>query len=309
MDTKGKIFTLLKESDDILSGERISVELGVSRVSVWKHVKKMVNSGIPITSSSKGYRLNSDPDSLNPMEFGDRADRVHYFQETSSTMDEATTVARNDCPDFTVIVADHQTGGRGRMERVWFSDRGGLYFTIVVRPDVPIIQASLINLAAAVEMTRLLQSSYDVPASLKWPNDILVNGMKICGFLSRMETEGDQIGYLSIGVGLNVNNDPEKVEPVAVSMKALLERKIPRREILVTFLDRFEKRLEQFDPQSVTDDWKADNITIGRQVTVRTMKKTVEGFATGIDSIGGLILQLPDGTRETIVHGDCFQRY
>lgn len=308
MNTKGKIFTLLKESDDILSGERISVELGVSRVSVWKHVKKMVNSGIPITSSSKGYRLRSDPDSLNPMEFGDRADRVHYFQETSSTMDEATTAARRDCPDYTVIVADQQTGGRGRMERVWFSDRGGLYFTIVVRPDVPISQASLVNLAAAVEMAKLLQTSYAVPASLKWPNDILVNGMKICGFLSRMETEGDQIGHLSIGVGLNVNNDPEKVEPVAVSLKALLERNIPRREILVTFLDRFEKRLEQFDTQSVIDDWKANNITIGRQVTVKTMKNTVEGVATDIDSIGGLILQLPDGTRETIVHGDCFQR-
>jgi BirA family biotin operon repressor/biotin-[acetyl-CoA-carboxylase] ligase len=307
MDTKGKIFTLLKESDDILSGERISAELGVSRVTVWKHVKKMVNAGIPITSSSKGYRLRSNPDSLNPMEFGDRADRVHYFQDTSSTMDEATTVARNGCPDFTVIVADRQTGGRGRMARVWFSDRGGLYFTIVVRPDVPIIHASLINLAAAVEMTRLLRSSYDVPASLKWPNDILVNGMKICGFLSRMETEGDQIRHLSIGVGLNVNNDPEKVEPVAVSLKALLERTIPRREILVTFLDRFEKRLEQFDAQSVIDDWRANNITIGRQVTVKTMKKTVEGLATGIDSIGGLILQFADGTRETIVHGDCFQ--
>lgn len=308
MDTKEKIFTLLKERDDVLSGERISAALGISRVSVWKHIKKMVKAGIPITSSSKGYRLASNPDSLNPLEFGDRAGRVHYLQETASTMDEATAAARNGCPDLTVIVAGRQTGGRGRMERVWSSDSGGLYFTIVVRPDVPVLEASLLNLAAAVEMTMLLRSSYDVPAALKWPNDILVNGRKICGFLSRMETEGDQIGHLAIGIGLNVNNDPEKVEPAAVSMKTLLKRDIPRREILVAFLDRFEKRLEHFDPHSVIEDWKANNVTIGRQVTIKTLKKTVQGTASDIDMIGGLILQLPDGTHETIVHGDCFQR-
>ncbi len=308
MKTKEKIFHLLKETDDILSGERISAELGVSRVSVWKHIKKMVAAGIPISSSSKGYRLSSNPDSLNPMEFGDRAGRVHYFQETSSTMDDATALARQGCPDFTVIVAERQTGGRGRMERVWISGSGGLYFTTVVRPDIPVIQASLVTLAAAVEMTMLLRSSYNIPASLKWPNDILVNGLKICGFLSRMETEGDQIGHLSIGIGLNVNNAPEQEEPVAVSMKKLLGRTIPRREILVSFLDCFEKRLENFDPQAVIDDWKNNNITIGKQVTITTFKETVEGIATDIDLIGGLILQLPDGTRETIIHGDCFQR-
>jgi len=308
MGTRNKIFVMLKEADGLLSGEMISAELGISRVSVWKHIKKMVNEGIPVSSSSRGYRLQPDADRLNPMEFGNRAGRIHHLQETASTMDDAAVLARSGCADFTVIVADRQTGGRGRMERRWVSDSGGLYFTIVLRPSIPLVEASLVNLAAAVEMADLLRSSYDVPATLKWPNDILVDDMKICGILSRMETEGGQIGYLLVGMGLNVNNAAEQKEPVAVSMYTLLGRTVPRREILVAYLDRFENRIEQFDPQAVVADWKAANMTLGREVTVKTLKETVQGVATDIDPMGGLVLQLSDGTRRTIVHGDCFQR-
>ncbi len=307
-NTKEKIFALLKASGDVLSGERISNELGISRVSVWKHVKRMVNAGIPVSSSSKGYRLDSDPDSLNPLEFAHRSGRVHYFEETASTMDEATILARQGCPEFTVAVADRQSGGRGRMERAWVSGSGGLYFTVVVRPDLPLIEAGLVNLAAAVEMADLLKTVYDVPAVLKWPNDILVNGLKICGILSRMETEGGRIGHLSIGIGLNVNNEPEQQERLAVSLKTLTGQNVPRREILVAFLDSFEKRLEQFDAQAVIDDWKKSNTTIGKNVTVRTFRDSLEGRAADIDQFGGLILELADGSRQTIIHGDCFQK-
>ncbi len=307
-NTKEKIFSLLKASGDVLSGESISAELGISRVSVWKHVKRMVSAGIPVSSSSRGYRLVSDPDSLNPLEFAHRSGRVHLFQETASTMDEATILARQGCPDFTVAVAERQTGGRGRMERVWVSGRGGLYFTVVVRPDLPLIEASLVNLAAAVEMASLLKTVYGVEAVLKWPNDILVNGLKICGILSRMETEGERIAHLSIGIGLNVNNDPEQQETQAVSLKTLTGQNVPRRRILVAFLERFEKRLEQFDSQAVIADWKKNNTTIGRNVSVRTFRDSLEGRAADIDHFGGLILELADGSRRTIVHGDCFQR-
>ncbi len=307
--TKEKIFALLKECDDVLSGERISAVLGISRVSVWKHIKRMVAGGLPIASSSRGYRLVSDPDSLNPLEFGDRAGRIHFFRETVSTMDEATTLARAGCPDFTVAVADRQSAGRGRMERVWVSESGGLYFTVVVRPDIPVVEASLVNLAAAVEMAELLRTAYKVPAVLKWPNDILVNGLKICGILSRMETEGERIAYLSIGVGLNVNNDAPEQELPAVSVKVVAGHDVPRREILTDFLDRFEKRLGQFDAQSVIADWKKNNMTIGNQVIVKTFKDKVQGRATDIDPGGGLILQLEDGSLQTIVHGDCFQKH
>jgi len=306
MSQKEKIFTLLKEADEVLSGEKISSILGISRVSVWKHVKGMVQANIPIVSSPQGYRLMPDPDSLLSWEFGVWQDRIHLFQELSSTMDEATTLARQGCPAFSAVVAERQTQGRGRMQRVWASDEGGLYFSVIVRPDVPIMLASLVNLAAAVEMTDLLRSNYHVQATLKWPNDILVNDLKICGVLSQMDTDGDQIGNIRIGVGLNVNNDPEQEEYAAVSLQRLVGRQVPRREILIAFLSKFEQRLMNFEPQTLIDNWKANNATIGRHVRVSTLKKTIEGRAIDIDSHGGLILQMADGRYETAIHGDCF---
>lgn len=308
MDPKQKIFDILNQADGVVSGETLSVELGVSRVSIWKHIKGLVQAGISIVSSSKGYRLTRDADSLLPWEFDAWQDRIHYFQETGSTMDEAMHLARKGCPDFTVAVAERQLRGRGRMQRTWLSDDGGLYFTVVVRTDIPIMLAGLVNLAAAVDMANLLRSLYRVDARLKWPNDILVNTGKICGVLSQMEAEGDQVNHLNIGIGLNVNNAPEAEESMAVSLKALLGRPLPRREILVAFLDRFEKRMLTFDPHAVIEEWKARNATLGQKVRVFTVKDVVEGIAVDVDAHGGLILQLADGARQTLMHGDCFHQ-
>ncbi|WP_372679502.1 biotin--[acetyl-CoA-carboxylase] ligase [Desulfosarcina sp.] len=308
MDPKQTIYNLLNRADDVVSGETLSAELGVSRVSVWKHVQGLIKSGISIVSSPKGYRLTRDPDSLVPWAFDARQDRIHYFQETGSTMDEAMVMARKGCVDFTVVVAQRQTRGRGRMQRTWLSADGGLYFTVVVRPDIPMMLAGLVNLAAAVDMAKLLRSLYQVEACLKWPNDILVGNHKLCGLLSQMEAEGDQVAHMNIGVGLNVNNAPETEAPIATSLKALLGRPVPRREILVAFLNEFEKRMSTFDPHAVIDEWKSNNVTLGRTVRVITVKDVVEGTAVDVDAHGGLILELADGTSQTVMHGDCFHR-
>jgi BirA family biotin operon repressor/biotin-[acetyl-CoA-carboxylase] ligase len=194
------------------------------------------------------------------------------------------------------------------MQRTWQSAGGGLYFTVVVRPDIPMMLAGLVNLAAAVDMAKLLRSLYQVDACLKWPNDILVDNHKLCGLLSQMEAEGDQVAHMNIGIGLNVNNAPETESPIAISLKALLGRPVPRREILVAFLNIFEKRMLTFDPHVVISEWKSNNVTLGRRVRVITVKDMVEGTAVDVDSHGGLILQLSDGTRQTVMHGDCFHR-
>lgn len=308
MNPKQKIFKILNQADGVISGETLSAELGVSRVSIWKHIQGLVKSGISIVSSPKGYRLTRDPDSLVPWAFDTWQDRIHFFQETGSTMDEAMVMARKGCADFTVVVAQRQTRGRGRMQRTWQSADGGLYFTVVVRPDIPMMLAGLVNLAAAVDMAGLLRSLYQVDACLKWPNDILVDNHKLCGLLSQLEAEGDQVAHMNIGIGLNVNNLPETEAPIAISLKALLGRPVPRREILVGFLNVFEKRMLTFDPHVVIDEWKSKNVTLGRRVRVITVKNMVEGTAVDVDSHGGLILELSDGTRQTVMHGDCFHR-
>ena len=308
MDSKQKIYSLLSQADGVISGETLSAELGVSRVSIWKHIQGLIHSGIPIVSSPKGYCMPPDPDSLVPWAFEAWQDRIQYFQETGSTMDEAMVMARKGCVDFTVVVAQRQTCGRGRMQRTWLSADGGLYFTVVVRPDIPMVLAGLVNLAAAVDMANLLRSLYQVDACLKWPNDILVDQYKLCGVLSQMEGEGDQVAHMNIGIGLNVNNAPQTESPMAISLKALLGRSVPRREILVAFLNDFKKRMLVFDPIAVIDEWKLNNVTLGRQVRVVTVKDRVEGTAVDLDSHGGLILRLADGTCQTVLYGDCFHR-
>jgi BirA family biotin operon repressor/biotin-[acetyl-CoA-carboxylase] ligase len=308
MDPKQTIYTILNQADGVVSGETLSAELGVSRVSIWKHIQGLVKSGVSIVSSPKGYRLTRDSDCLVPWAFDTWQDRIHFFQETGSTMDEAMSMAREGCTDFTVVVAQRQTRGRGRMQRTWLSADGGLYFTVVVRPDIPMMLAGLVNLAAAVDMANLLRSLYQVDARLKWPNDILVDNQKLCGLLSQMEAEGDQVAHMNIGIGLNVNNAPQTETPIATSLKALLGRPVPRREILVAFLTVFEKRMLTFDPHAVIEAWRLNNVTLGRQVCVNTVKEMVDGTAVDVDSRGGLILQLADGTRRTVMHGDCFHR-
>ena len=308
MDPKQHIIKILDHADHVISGETISDALGISRVAVWKHIQGLVQSGVPIAASSKGYQLENDPDSLQPWTFGARQTRIHYHPETSSTMDDAAALARQGCPNFTVIVAERQSKGRGRMQRDWLSNDGGLYFSIVVRPDIPMLLAGLINLTAAVDMAELLRSDYDIDAGVKWPNDILVGKHKICGILSQMDAEGERVAHINIGIGLNVNNTPQTEEPVAISMKTLLGRSVPRREILNGFLDRFEKRMAAFDPQQVLEQWKSLNVTIGQRVRVFTIKDMIEGAAVDIDAQGGLIVRQADGSETTVMVGDCFHR-
>jgi BirA family biotin operon repressor/biotin-[acetyl-CoA-carboxylase] ligase len=306
MSPKQRILHLLKQADAVVSGETLSAQLGISRVSVWKHVKGLVRDGAAILSTPKGYCLQHDGDSLHPFHFDARQERIHFFKETGSTMDEAMRLARKGCPDFTVAVAQRQTRGRGRMQRSWVSADGGLYFTVVVRPAIPMVMAGLVNLAAAVDMAGVLTSAYGVDAGVKWPNDILVGGKKICGILSQMEAEGDQVVHLNIGMGLNVNNYPEQAQPAAVSLRSLLGRTLPRREIMVAFLDAFERRLAAWDAGGVIDQWKSRNVTLGKPVRVDTLRQSFEGMAVDLDENGGLVLQMADGARQTVVHGDCF---
>lgn len=308
MDPKRKIIDMLNQAGSVVSGETLSAELGISRVSVWKHIKGLVQSGIPVVSSSKGYRLHRDPDSLHPWAFDAWQDRIHYFAETTSTMDEAMALARKGCPDFSVAVAQRQTRGRGRMKRTWLSADGGLYFTVVVRPEIPMMLAGLVNLAAAIDMADLLRSMHRVDAQLKWPNDILVGNHKICGVLSQMEAEGDQVAHMNIGIGLNVNNAAETEEPIAVSLKTLKGRPVARREILVAFLDAFKRRILTFEPDKVIEQWQSRNVTLGQKVRVITVRDRVEGTAEALDANGGLILRLADGSRQTVIYGDCFHR-
>ncbi len=248
-------------------------------------------------------------DTLFPWEFPNRQDRFHFFPEVDSTMEIARELAHDGCPAFTVVTADRQTKGRGRLRRTWLSDLGGLYFTLVLRSKIPPALSFRINFAAAVVLARLLQREFNLPAKVKWPNDILVNGKKICGMLSEMEVEAEALVFVNIGIGININNDPSSQEPQATSLQKELGRKVLRKQILAGFLDDFENRLEQpATLVTIIDEWKAENATIGRPVRIVTGDRQFAGTAMDVDETGALILELADGRRQQILYGDCFHQ-
>jgi BirA family biotin operon repressor/biotin-[acetyl-CoA-carboxylase] ligase len=303
---KSQILKLLRESGRVVSGNTLCGRLGTSRVAVWKHIQKLQEMGYDIESGARGYRLRSSPDSLHSWEFPGREARMMYLPETPSTMDPAKELARRGCPAFTTVVAGRQTQGRGRLRRAWSSEEGGLYFTVVLRPRIPVLWGSRAHFLASLTLAAILQEGYHVDAGLKWPNDILVQGRKLCGLLAEMESEGDQVNFINIGIGLNVNNDPAAVEPPAVSLKALLGRTVPRREILARFLDELEARIAAEPWETVIPAWKARSVTLNRPVRIVTANEEVGGLAVDVDENGALLLRQPDGSIRTVIHGDCF---
>ena len=306
---KRKILQFLQDADEILSGEQMSNQLGVSRVSVWKHIRSLQEAGYPIVSTPKGYRLDERPDLLQPWEFPGREERMHCHREVASTMSLARQLAREGCPAFSVVTAESQSRGRGRLGRVWHSAPGGLYFTIVLRPDLPPQLSSLTTFAAGLTWVRLLEEDYGLVVGLKWPNDLLADERKVSGMLSEMEARGDMLTFVNIGIGINVNNDPTGEETNAIALAGLAGHPLSRRDLLENFLNRFERRMS--DPRGldhIIAEWKPHAVTLNRKVKIVTTRETVTGFARDVDETGALILETADGTRQRIIHGDCFHQ-
>ena len=305
---KGKILKMLRQSWEIVSGETLSSELGISRVSIWKHIRKLQELGYDILSTPKGYQLKSTPDALFPWEFPERESKIHYFDSADSTMDIARSLARQGCPDFTVIVAGQQEKGRGRLKRRWLSSKGGLYFTVVVKPQLPVVLSSRVNFAASLVLAQILRNRFNIQAMVKWPNDILVHDRKMAGILSEMEAEADMVTFINVGIGINVNNDPTPVDQAATSLKHLLGREISRKELLSRFLDEFEKQLSDNSLNNVISQWKKYTLTLNRHVKIVTTQDTTEGVAIDIEENGALVLRLKDGSLKRIIYGDCFHK-
>lgn len=303
---KKEILEILRQNSEQISGEKLSSSLDVSRVTIWKHIKGLIAHGYDIEATAKGYRLIAAPDTPFAWEYPERQETIHYFKSVSSTMDVARDLARKGCPHLTVVVADVQDHGRGRLRRTWHSSQGGLYFTVVLRLAMPPQYLGRVNFYASSILAETLREYYGVYACVKWPNDILLDGRKLCGMLSEMEVEGQMATFLNIGIGLNVNNDPTQLEPNAVSLKLFLNHSVRRNELLAVFLDRFERNLELAMSETVIDRWKTLNATLGRSVTVKTHNETLEGTAMDVDSDGALLIEQADGRLRKIIYGDCF---
>jgi BirA family biotin operon repressor/biotin-[acetyl-CoA-carboxylase] ligase len=303
---KAQILDILRSQDEVVSGEALSAALGVSRVSVWKHIRKLQELGYEIRSTSGGYRLLSRPDILFPWEYKGRTANILYFPEVVSTMDTARDLARRNCPDFTVVIAGRQTRGRGRLARRWVSDDGGLYFTMVMRPQIPVQLSFRMNFLASLTLARVIRQMFQIDAMVKWPNDILVAERKISGMLSELEAEADRVFFINIGMGINVNNDPSGAEPAASSLKKIAGRELSKKDLLACFLEEFGHRTRSTDLDNVVTEWKKYAVTLGRRVRIVTQREQSEGTAVDVDENGALVLELENGDRKKIIYGDCF---
>jgi BirA family biotin operon repressor/biotin-[acetyl-CoA-carboxylase] ligase len=312
-----KIIQLLKRSSGYLSGEAISRQLSISRSGVWKNIQELRRDGYGITAvPHEGYRLENIPDKLFTHEIrhglGTRrfGRKVESFNEVSSTMDLAFQVGINGASEGTLICAESQTRGRGRMGRSWFSPPGqGLYFSVILRPPLTSDQAAKLTLLSAVAVGEALREGCGCDARIKWPNDLQVQGRKLCGILTEMRAEMDQVLFVVVGVGVNVHGLEKDLPPGATSLEreALLRcprgKAISRVAVLQNILRSFEKWVDGlyqngFGP--ALDEWRRRSDTLGRRVRVGEL----EGTALDIDEYGGLIIRNDKGTLVRRMSGD-----
>jgi BirA family biotin operon repressor/biotin-[acetyl-CoA-carboxylase] ligase len=238
--------------------------------------------------------------------------RLEYRAVLGSTQDLARELARAGAPEGTVVLAGRQTAGRGRLGRSFISPRGGLYFTVILRPALESASGGRLPIIAALAVARGLEQVAGLRTALKWPNDVLVGGRKICGILLESDLTGEAVNYVLLGIGINVNADvsayPE-IAAIATSAAAEAGREVSREALAAAVLDELERLyLAVQAGRPVRDEWRARLDTLGRQVRATWGQTVEEGLAEDVDGDGSLILRRPDGSRVTIAAGDVTLR-
>lgn len=317
---KGKVLALLRsQQGEPVSGEDLSHRLGVSRTAVWKHIQTLRDEGYEIISQpGTGYILKGVPDLLLPAELkhalaGNRlVTNIEYYESIPSTNDQAKTLADQGAPEGTLVVAESQTQGKGRLGRQWFSPQdAGIYASLILRPGLRPEQAPGFTILAAVALAQAVWQVTGLRAGIKWPNDLLLEGKKFSGILTEMKGEMDRIHYLVIGTGINVNTDPilfpQEFQTSATSIKAVLGNTISRIDLLVAYLNAFEKLYAIYLEHSLSPiikAWKEWNVTLGQWVSVDLGTTVFSGRAVDIDKSGALVVQGEHGDTRVFHSGE-----
>lgn len=311
------ILGALKEAAAPLSGEALAAGLGRSRAAVWKHINRLKALGYAIEGSPRrGYRLLGVPDKLLPAEITQGLQTrylqgpIHHFETLPSTNDLAKELGSQNAPEGTLVVAESQSRGRGRLGREWDSPPGvGLYASLLLRPPLPPTEMPQITLTTAVAVVRALRRATGVAPGIKWPNDLLVDGKKVGGILTEMETESDRIRYLVVGLGLNVNNRefPPPLNLTATSLARVAGTSFHRPGILRAWLEEFEALYDLFLNQGfgvILEEWREYNVTLGQMVTVRQGPREISGLAVEVAGDGALLIRQRTGEVIRVTSGE-----
>ena len=297
-----------------VSGEYIAEHLGVSRTAVWKQIKSLQNMGYDIESvKNKGYRLVSRPDIPIAEEVTLELDTqvigkdIYYFKSLASTNLFAKKLVKDGVEEGAIVVSDVQSGGRGRKSRNWFSPEGGLWFSIVLYPHIPPERGMLITMAGSIAVVQGIKETTDLCPVIKWPNDLLINGKKVCGILTELDAEMDCINYTVVGIGINVNNRlSEDLQGKATSLIQEAGSKVSRVKLLRSILKCFDENYSKLisgDYDFIRDSWFSHANIVGREILVHGEKTMLRGVVSDVDESGCLILDTKDGSVR-VVSGD-----
>jgi BirA family biotin operon repressor/biotin-[acetyl-CoA-carboxylase] ligase len=288
-------------ADGPVSGPEMAADLDVSRAAVWKHVEALREAGFGIESRGDGYVLSSVPEfGAGSVEYGLSVPvEVEYHDSIPSTNDRARELAVSGA-DGVAVLADEQTGARGRLDREYASPSGGIWLSLVRRPDLPPARVPIYTLAAAVAAAEALRG-VGVDAEIKWPNDVLVDGEKLVGILTEMEGEADRVSWIVVGIGINANVDGSAVPEAATTVREQVGD-VDRAALTRELLERFEELVSA--PEDVLPAWRAAASTLGRRVRVETPGGEVVGEAVDVEFPGTLVVATEDGERR-VSAGDC----
>jgi BirA family biotin operon repressor/biotin-[acetyl-CoA-carboxylase] ligase len=316
-----KILKVLRGGgDSYISSEELCRVAGVSRAAIWKHMEKLRDEGYEIEASPHlGYRLLGVPDSLIPAEVkwdlktSVLGKEVISYKKADSTNTIAYSLAEKGSKEGLVVLAEEQARGKGRLGRRWISPpKSGIYLSCVLRPDITPREIARITLLAAVAVTEAIRHFTGMPAVIKWPNDILINGRKVCGILTEMKAEQDGVDFVVLGIGVNVNTAPSHLPAGASSLREEMKR-IGRRDSLSRLvlvrrmlegLEREYARLKEdgFDP--IIERWKHLSAMLGSRVTVNLHDASFTGTVHDMDADGSLVVRLGSGVLKTVSSGD-----
>ena len=317
---RDKIINLLRQNiGKPVSGEEISKIISISRTAVWKHIQQLKNSGYDIESVyKKGYILHATPDKLLPNEVLASlktkwlGHNVIYHTSVNSTNDIAKKAALDNCPNGTIIIAEEQVSGKGRISRGWFSPlSAGVWFSIVLRPPFLPHDAPKFTLLMAVALAKAFDAYPGIKVGIKWPNDILVQGKKIVGILTEMNAEMEAINYIVIGTGINVNVSkeimPDDIKDKAASLSDFTDKTVDRIKVITAVLKSLEDIYEKTVAEGFAymfEEWKKYTITLGKTVSVVAPDETFLGVAENIDEMGALLVKRENGVIERVLAGD-----
>jgi len=320
MTTDAKILSALRENPDGVSGAELAEQLKISRAAVWARIEELRQLDYDIEAGPHfGYKLINSPDALHADDLLARLGKtkvigrdIQVFEQTTSTNDVIEKLARDSVKEGVVVFAESQTKGRGRLGRKWISPtHKGLWFSILLRPDLRPQEATQLTVASAIALRRAIQSETGLKPEIKWPNDILIGGKKVAGILTELSAELDKVRYVILGIGIDVNQDanefPAELKKIATSLKIEAGETISRAELAVSILQELDEDYSRICAgkfPEVADEWEGNCVTIGKNVMVQIGERKIRGRAESLDDDGALLLRSEHGHLERITGGD-----